>query len=256
MMRRFFLEKDKILSDRPTLTGPDVKHIRTVLRLKPVDEIFLFDGKGFEYRARIMASTPKAITLSVLERFPSTIESPVQITIAQALLKARKMDLIVRQLTELGIYALIPVKAERSVPRLEPQRWTEKKKRWQSIARESLKQCGRSQIPRLGLPTSFEELVGTSQSYDLKIIFHHGSHGLKSRPYPMDTKNVRKVLALIGPEGGFTPEEVKLAIKCGFVCISLGPRILKADTAAVAACTILQYAFGDVGSPQKILDKQ
>ena len=255
-MRRFFLERDKILSDKPTLTGQDVKHIRTVLRLKPVDEIFLFDGMGFEYRAQITASTPKAITLSILERFPSTLESPVQITIAQALLKARKMDHIVRQLTELGIYALIPIKAERSVPRLEPQRWPEKKKRWQSIAQESLKQCGRSQIPRLELPTSFDKLVGTSQSYDLKIIFHQSSHGLKSGLYSIHAKDVRKVLAFIGPEGGFTSDEVKQAIKCGFVCISLGPRILKADTAAVAACTILQYAFGDVGNPQKILDKQ
>ncbi len=250
-MRRFFLDRKKILSDRPTLTGPDVKHIRTVLRLKPGEEISLFDGKGSEYRARITASTPRAITLAVLERFPSISESPAEITIAQALLKARKMDRIVRQATELGIYALIPLMAERSVARPEPERWAEKEQRWESIAQESLKQCGRSQIPRLGPPTSFKELVGTPQFYDLKVIFHHGNPGLKSRPYQSDARDVRKLLALIGPEGGFTSEEVKLALEGGFVCVSLGPRILKADTAAVAACAILQYAFGDVGGPPK-----
>jgi 16S rRNA (uracil1498-N3)-methyltransferase len=251
-MRRFFLDREKIQSDRPTLTGPDVKHIRTVLRLKPGDEIFLFDGKGLEYRATITASTPKAIALSVLERFPSISESPVEITIGQALLKAGKMDRIVRQITELGIYALIPLLAERSVPRPEPERWAEKEQRWEAIAQESLKQCGRSQIPRLGPPASLKEMVGTSDAYDLRIIFHHGNSGLKSPPYPRDARDVRKVLALIGPEGGFTPAEVKLALKCGFVCVSLGPRILKADTAAVAACTILQYVFGDLrGAPKK-----
>jgi 16S rRNA (uracil1498-N3)-methyltransferase len=250
-MRRFFIDREKILSDRPTLTGPDVKHIRTVLRLKPGDEIFLFDGKGLEYRARITASTPKAIVLSVLERFPSISESPVEITIGQALLKAGKMDRIVRQVTELGIYALIPLLAKRSVPRPEPERWAEKEQRWEAIARESLKQCGRSQIPRLGPPASFKVLVGTSQAYDLRIIFHHGNPGLKSRSFQSDGKDVRKVLALIGPEGGFTPDEVELALKCGFVRVPLGPTILKADTAAVAACAVLQYAFGDLAPPKK-----
>jgi len=250
-MRRFFLDREKILSDRPTLTGPDVKHIRTVLRLKPGDEIFLFDGRGLEYQARIAASTPKAIVLSVLERFSSISESPVEITIGQALLKAGKMDRIVRQVTELGIYALIPLLAKRSVPTPEPERWAEKEQRWETIARESLKQCGRSQIPRVGPPASFEGLVGTSKAYDLRIIFHHGNSGLKSQPYPSDARDVRKVLALIGPEGGFTPDEVKLALKCGFVCVPLGPRILKADTAALAACAILQYAFGDLGGAPK-----
>ncbi len=245
-MRRFFIDREKILSDRPTLTGPDVKHVRRVLRLKPGDEIFLFDGQGLEYRARISASTPKAITLSVLDRFSSISESTVKITIAQSVLKAGKMDRIVRQATELGIHALIPLMAERNAPGPEPERWAEKARRWEAIAREALKQCGRFQIPRLGPPASFKKVLGTSQDYHLKIIFHHAKPGLKSRLYPRDATDLRKVLALIGPEGGFTPEEVKLALECGFVRVSLGPRTLKADTAAVAACAILQYCFGDV----------
>jgi 16S rRNA (uracil1498-N3)-methyltransferase len=254
-MRRFFLEREKIVSARPILTGPDIRHIRTVLRLKPGDEILLFDGKGLEYRARITASTPEAIILSILERFSSIPESPVKITIGQALLKAGKMDRIVRQMTELGIYALIPLLAERSVPRREPERWTKKERRWETIARESLKQCGRSQMPRLGPPAPFKELVGMSRAYDLRIIFHYGKPGLKSRPHRKDARDAPNVLALIGPEGGFTHEEVKLALDCGFVCVSLGPRILKADTAAVATCAILQYTLGDAGAYQKSLDK-
>ena len=250
-MRRFFLDRGKILSGRPTLTGPDVRHVRTVLRLKPGDEIILFDGKGLEYRTRITASTPKAITLSVLERFPSIPEPTVEITIGQALLKARKMDRIVRQVTELGIYALIPVQSARSVPKPQLKRRVEREQRWKAIAQESLKQCGRSQIPRLGPLTSFEKLVSVSQTYDMSIIFHHDEFGLKSRPSMEDTRGVRKVLAVVGPEGGFAPDEVKLALEHGFVCVSLGPTILKADTATVAACAILQHTFGDVGDHPK-----
>ena len=171
-MRRFFLERERILSEKPTLRGPDVKHIRTVLRLKPGDELFLFDGKGSEYRARITASTPKAVVVAVAEAFPSTSESPVQITIGQGLLKAKKMDSLVRQVTELGIHALVPVMTERSVPQPKPERWAEKERRWKTIAWESLKQCGRSQTPHLASPTSFETLVQAPGPYTHKIIFH------------------------------------------------------------------------------------
>jgi 16S rRNA (uracil1498-N3)-methyltransferase len=250
-MRRFFLDREKILSDRPTLTGPAVKHLRTVLRLKPGDEIFLFDGKSTEYRARITASTPKTIMLSVLEQFPSISESPVEITIGQGLLKARKMDRIVRQVTELGMYALIPVLAERSVPRPRPERWADKEKRWATIARESLKQCGRSQIPRLEPLTSFEDMVGMPQAHDLRIIFHEGNAGPGSTHRLKDTRDVHRVLALIGPEGGFTRDEVKMARESAFIAVSLGPRILKADTAVVAACTLLQYTLGDLAGLQE-----
>ena len=245
-MRRFFLEREEILSERPKLTGPDVKHVRTVLRLKPGDELFLFDGKGSEYRARIIESRPKAIILSVEQAFPSTSESPARITIAQGLLRARKMDGVVRQVTELGIHALIPVIAKRSVPKPKSERWAEKEARWKTIAWESLKQCGRSQIPRLPSPISFEALVRASEAYSHKIIFHDDDSLPASTLLSEEAKDTGKVLALIGPEGGFSPDEVQTAISSGFRCASLGPRILKADTAVVAACAILQYVFGDL----------
>ena len=250
-MRRFFLEKEAILSEKPTLTGPDVKHIRTVLRLKPGDDLFLFDGKGSEYRARITASTPKAVVVSVAEAFPSTSESPVQITIGQGLLKAKKMDSVVRQITELGIHALIPVMTERSVPQPKPERWAEKERRWKTIAWESLKQCGRSQTPRLDSPVSFEALARMSQVYDHRFIFHDDPAESAKATYTNEAASGLAVLALIGPEGGFAPEEVQMALDAGFQCTSLGPRILKADTAVAAACTILQYLFGDLSHTPK-----
>lgn len=250
-MKRFFLEREKILSDKPTLTGPDVKHIRTVLRLKPGDEIFLFDGQGSEYPVRIIQSTSKAIILSVAKAFPSTSESPARITIAQGLLRAGKMDGVVRQVTELGVHALIPLIAERSVPKPKSERWAEKERRWKTIACESLKQCGRSQVPRLEPPIPFEALVRRSQAYHHKIIFHDGDPISPGTTKAGGVRDGPEVLALVGPEGGFAPNEVEMAVVSGFQRASLGPRILKADTAVVAACTILQYVFGDIGNAPK-----
>jgi 16S rRNA (uracil1498-N3)-methyltransferase len=254
-MRRFFLDSRNVHSDRATITGPDVRHIRTVLRLKPGDEILLFDGEGFEYRARIVGSTSETISLLILDQYPSISESPVEITWGQALLKARKMDCIVRQLTELGTYAFIPFLAERSVPKADPGRLAERVDRWQTIAKEALKQCGRTRPPHIGPVASFKKLVTAPKHYDLKIILHDHPSAPEFQSFSGRARDVGKVLALVGPEGGFTDEEVKLAINCSFNCISLGPRILKSDTAAVAAAAILQYTFGDLGGAQKGLDK-
>ncbi len=254
-MRRFFLRKEQIRSHEAALTGPDVRHIRTVLRLGDGDELILFDGEGSEYRARIVDSTPQKITLLILHQYCAVSESPVEITIAQALLKARKMDRIIRQLTELGAFAFIPFRAQRSVPRLEPKRLAARKQRWENIARESLKQCGRFRTPNVGPLISFRELMSSPRPYDLNIIFHNDQPGLEPWFCPTGKRGIRKVLALVGPEGGFTDEEVALARQAGFTCASLGPRILKSDTAAIAAATILQHSLGDMGNSQKFLDK-
>ena len=254
-MRRFFIDKDTVSSTVPTLTGPDVRHIRTVLHLKAGDEIFLFDGQGSEYRARIADSTSRAIRLLILDKYSAISESRLEIEIAQSLLKARNMDRIVRQLTELGVVAFLPFMSERSVPRPEPSRLAGRKQRWKTIARESLKQCGRSRTPHIGSLVSFEELVTARRSHNLKVIFHNHQSGVESTSCLAKMLDVRSVLALVGPEGGFTDDEVELALQHGFVCVCLGPRTLKSDTAAIIIAAILQHTFGDLADIQKNLDK-
>jgi len=254
-MRRFFIDRTQIRQDRLTLEGADVRHIRTVLRLGPGDEVSLFDGQGWQYRARITGSTPRAITLLLFDQYPAISESHLKITMGQGFLKARKMDRMVRQLTELGASGLIPFMAERSVPRPRPGPLTERRRRWQTIAREALKQCGRSQAPHIGQVVSFKEVISAREAYDLKIIFHNTETKGRSASSFWALKKVRKVLALIGPEGGFTEKEVSSALDSGFIPVSLGPRTLKADTAAMAACAILQHVLGDLGGGQKSIDK-
>ncbi|MCD6139075.1 MAG: 16S rRNA (uracil(1498)-N(3))-methyltransferase [Deltaproteobacteria bacterium] len=251
MRRRFFVDRDSIRSDRVILRGSDVRHIRTVLRLKSGEEIILFNGKGMEYRARIVGSAPEAVTLSIIEEYPSISESPVKIAIGLALVKGRKMDLVVRQLTELGIFAILPFIAERSVPEPEHARLARRARRWKTIAIEALKQCGRSTMPHIGPVVSFGHLIDSARDYDVRLLFHTDKLAQHLWCHLENIHDAHKLLALIGPEGGFTSEEVRLALKSNFCCIKIGPRILRSDTAAIAVSTILQYAFGDMGAVQK-----
>jgi 16S rRNA (uracil1498-N3)-methyltransferase len=254
-MRRFFVDKRSIRSGRATIRGSDMRHIQVVLRLKPGDEILLFDGEGSEYVARITENEREKIALLILEKYSASSESRLQLSMGQALLKARKMDHTVRHLTELGAFAFLPFVAERSVPKPRADRLSERQQRWEVITRESVKQCGRSRALYIAPVVSLQDLISSHQSYDLRILFHSSSSGIGLESILKAPRNVRRVLALVGPEGGFTDEEVTLAVGSGFCSISLGPRILKADTAAIVAGAILQYALGDLGGLQKSLDK-
>lgn len=244
-MRYFFIEQTKT----PTLfiTGSDARHIKTVLRLKPGDKIGLFDGKGFEYEANIEAFFSGKVEVSVIRKFPSTTESPVQITIAQAFLKERKMDGLVRQLTELGITKWIPFVAQRSVSRPDRKQLQLRTTRWNKIAKEALKQCKRSRMLEICSTVSFDEVVTIGQVYELKIAFWENESKAIHTIFPKHDRKVNNIFAMLGPEGGLTEQEIEAARAKGFVTAALGPRILRAETATAAACALLQYSFGDMG---------
>lgn len=247
-MRYFYIEPSEAAQPAPVITGTDAKHIKNVLRLKPGDKIGLFDGKGFDYEARIVKLSPGSVEISVVGRSPSKTESPVQITVAQAYLKDRKMDVLVRQVTELGIYRWIPFISERSVPRPDAKRLSRRTERWQKIAKEALKQCKRGRLTKIGETVSFDEVLHLGRACDLKIAFWENESGpIKSILPPASENPLNGIFILIGPEGGFTPLEIERTESFGFVSATLGPRILRAETATLAACTLLQHLFGDMG---------
>ncbi|MGD9334062.1 MAG: RsmE family RNA methyltransferase [Desulfobacterales bacterium] len=253
-MRHFFIEPSKIFGSTSIITGSDARHIKTVLRLKPGDKIGLYDGRGFEYRAEIISFSPEGINISITDRFPSTAESPVQIAIAQAFLKEKKMDGIVRQLTELGITKWIPFFAERSVSRPDNKQIKARTQRWKKIAKEALKQCKRGRIIEIGETVSFEEMLDLGESFNLKIVFWESEFKLVNSELPKPDRRIKTIFAVLGPEGGLTSQEIESARNRGFVTAALGPRILRAQTATLAASVLLQYIFGDMG--QKHLDKK
>jgi len=247
-MRYFFIKQSDLAGSKAVVEGSDAHHIKNVLRLKPGDKIGLFDGTGLNYETRIITLLPKSIEVSVIRSFPSTTESSVQITVAQALLKDRKMDLLVRQLTELGITSWIPFIAKRSIPRPDKRRLFARTERWNKITKEAVKQCKRCCPLKIGETISLKEVLSLGKDNDLKIVFwEEESNPVNQELLVSNVKPAEKIFILLGPEGGFTIEEVENAKASGFITASLGPRILRAETATIAACTLLQYLFGDMG---------
>lgn len=254
-MRYFSLEPPLQTGERRRIVGPDVKHIRNVLRLKAGNGVMVTDGSGYEYEAQITAVAAKHVELLILDRSPSRAESTVRITAAQAFLKDKKMDLLVRQLTELGISRWIPFVCERSVPRPEKKRLAARTARWRKIAGEAIKQCRRERLPEIADMMSFGDLVALGGPYEKKLIFWEDE--TRRLPQDLPARNFSdpgEILMVVGPEGGFSDEEIEQAEKSGFSTVGLGPRILRAETAAIVACALIQYVWGDLG--EKNLDKK
>jgi 16S rRNA (uracil1498-N3)-methyltransferase len=247
-MRRFFIEEQKIKEGKATLRGSDAKHIRSVLRMKPDDAIVLFDGKGTAYSAKIVRISTESIDVSISRQYSTRTESPVSITLAQAFLKEKKMDRLVRQMTELGITRWAPFFAERSVSRPDRDRLSSRQDRWHKIAREASKQCGRGKLPEFVTPMGFDDAVALGSDSDLAIVFwENATQSIQNMRFHHDGDHPKQIFLMMGPEGGFSEKEVDRAGDAGFLIASLGPRILRAETATIAACSLMQYLFGDLG---------
>jgi 16S rRNA (uracil1498-N3)-methyltransferase len=252
-MRRFSVQPKDINGSSAAIYGDEANHIQNVLRLSPGHEIQLFDGTGTEYKAKIDSLSSNKIQVTILEKIEPRTESPIQIIMAQALLKDNKMDHLVRQLTELGMTQFIPYIAERSIARPDTSRLSKRMERWEKIAKESLKQCRRSIIPEIGPVLSFKELLAFGKTCDTGILFWENSKTPIniSKDQPQLPQN--RIMLIMGPEGGFSDNEIEQTRQSDFSIASLGPRILKAETAPIAAFTIIQFLFGDMGN--KFLDK-
>ena len=246
-MRRFFIKQSETAGPVSVVRGTDARHIKKVLRLKQGDIITLFDGAGNEYEARIISLSANSVNVSIIRTFPSTTESPVQIIVAQAFLKQRKMDNLVRQLTELGITKWVPFISKRSVPRPDNKRLVDRINRWKKISKEALKQCNRGRIMEIGPTVSFDDTFNISRQSSLKIAFWENESKPINLALSHSDRPFNNIFIMIGPEGGFTSQEIEKAKACGFITATLGPRILRAETAAIAASVLIQYLFGDIG---------
>jgi len=254
MCHRFFLPQTQIEFPMSTIAGAEVNHIKNVLRLKTGDEICLFDGTGVEYIARISQLSSNKAIVEIISKTVSFSESFVHISIAQSYLKEKKMDLLIRQLTELGINHWQPFFSERSIPTPNSKRLLSRGQRWEKIMIEAVKQCRRSRLMEIGQSVSFDDMLISAKDADIKIIFwENADKPLSSNAFSSNKHKIRSVYSVIGPEGGFSANEVLQAVDAGFFPFGIGPRILRAETAAVAAGTLLQYLFGDFG--EKSLDK-
>ena len=247
MVRYFFVDQPAAPGESVLIQGSDARHIQTVLRYKPGDRIGLLDGSGVEYEAKVERLSSKGVDLTIIKTFSSKTESPVQISVAQALLKEKKMDAIVRHLTELGISRWVPFLAARSIPRPNPKNMAARIRRWETISKEASKQCRRSRLVQIDTFKTFGDVLAASKVHELKILFWEAETGQKTSGLPPPTQKIKNIFLILGPEGGFTEEEISQARDAGFVTTALGPRILRSETATIAACTLIQYRYGDMG---------
>lgn len=237
------------------LAAGDAAHLTRVLRLPVGAPVRLFDGRGGEFDGEVAAiAGPESVRVRLLGRAAVSTESPLRLTLAQALLKGGKMDDLIRQTTELGVTRILPFFAERSVSRPAPKRLAGKVDRWRRIARESLKQCRRSREPEVADPVSFAAMLAAGANAALRLFFWEeaaGVGGISKEDGGLEpgTGSPESVFAVLGPEGGFSDAEADAAREAGFAIAGLGPRILRAETATVAACALLQARFGDLGHP-------
>ncbi len=243
--RRFYLPPEAI-SKYSDIVGPDVLHINRTLRMSVGAVVEIFDGVRYVYLARITYISDKVVRVKMFERFNIDREFPVSITLAQAFLKGKKMDGLICQLTELGLKRWVVFGSKRSIPILNKNRIAARAERWKKISIEAVKQCRRGVLPHISFLEDFESVLDLSDSNDLNVIFWEGKAYDLASPRNVDS-NVKNILIVIGPEGGFEDIEIKYAKSRGFIVASLGPRILRAETATIAAVTIFQYLFGDMG---------
>lgn len=250
-MRRFFISPEQQDQSRPFIDGADAHHLRTVLRLQAGDMIDVFDGRGNVYRAQVVSLDRDRVYVELKTLLPKERESALEMIVAQGYLKDKKMDGLVRQLTELGVTRWIPFLARRSVPVPDERRLLSRYERWQKISLEAVKQCGRRSPMAIGPLATFESALEQAQSCDLKLIFWEKETVSGSRE-PVPAPKNAKVFVMIGPEGGFDQDEVDHARKAGFLTVGMGPRILRAETATLAAAVLMQFVYGDM--TQNFLD--
>jgi 16S rRNA (uracil1498-N3)-methyltransferase len=228
------------------IEGDEVKHIRKVLRLKAGDEILVFDGSGKEFEGAIVEERRSSVMVKVRGIFSSKGDSSLEVTLAQSLLKGEKMDYLIQKATELGVNEIIPFFSARSVPVLEKSRRPNRHHRWEKIAVEASKQCGRGVVPKIESLQDYSSMLRAAPTDHLRLILWEGD-GLKLKEVLERSGEKTKIFFVIGPEGGFSPDEVDKAKRAGFVAVTLGKRILRAETASLCLLSILQYEWGDMG---------
>lgn len=241
-MHRFYCSdlKSGVLSDEES------RHASQVLRLEDGSHASVFDGKGREARVKLFHQNKKTLRFEIVSTTQSNA-SPCRVHLAQGLPKGKSMDIIVQKATELGIYSIQPLLSERSVVHLKESKVDTKKEKWNQIAVESCKQCGQNWLPIIHPPTSpadFLKNIPINYPNTLKLIgsLQPDSQSLHSvLQEAKKEKNIQEVLCMIGPEGDFTPAEIAQARSEGFTPISLGPHILRSETAAIFIASVLLY---------------
>ncbi len=249
-MRRFFFSGSLNTIDTVFLPEQESHHIKTVLRLKRGEQIILFDGKGKAARAHIV-STGHRVGVTITELYQEEYKDTrfQQLQVFQGMLQSKKMDLVIQKCTELGVSGVFPVVTERSQRSGSTEHWQKKQKRWERIVKSSCKQCGRNRLMGVNPVTDLNSVLAEPSDdtiEELKLVFwEEEQSSFLGDLSPL--AEVDRVSILLGPEGGFSRPEIEAAELNGFQVLSLGRRILRAETATIATVAVVQYLLGNFG---------
>lgn len=241
-LRRIHSGQALAANSRSVLRGGAANHVLRVLRLRTGDRLVAFDGSGSDFDAEIIRTGREEVELAIGSGRVIHSESALAITLFQGVSRGPRMDTVIQKATELGVTRIQPILAERSVVRLDAGAAERKREHWQRVAIAATEQSGRSRVPEVAAPAAFAKLIPASSGYPTRL-------QLDPRGEPLARQDITggPVALLIGPEGGFSEAELQLALTSGFRRLRLGPRILRTETAPLAALALLQFVAGDLG---------
>ncbi|OGW02297.1 MAG: hypothetical protein A2889_01395 [Nitrospinae bacterium RIFCSPLOWO2_01_FULL_39_10] len=246
-MHRFFVNRKSIIADHVKITGNDAEQIRKVLRIREGEEIAVLDGLGWEYKVKLTEIKKGHVTGEIIFKDFKSEDTKIKIVLGQGIPKGEKMDFIVQKATELGVNEIVPLKLERCIVKIPPLGGLEKIKRWQRIAKESSEQSLRRFIPSINTIYDLSQFCDKYKDTDLKIVFYEEEKKKGLKKFLNEKGEVKSISVIVGPEGGLSSEEIEIANSYGFISIGLGQRILRTETVALSAISILQFIYGDLG---------
>ena len=247
-MSRYFVNSTQIIENQITIIGEDYQHLKKVLRAVKGD-IITVCCDGFDYISEINEISNTYISSNIIEKNKNLTEAALKVTLYQGLPKADKMELIVQKCIELGVNEIIPVITERCISKINNNNDAQNKvARWQKIALEAAKQCNRGIVPQIGTPIKFNEAIALASKMDLSVIPYEKENATGLNAVVAKCSDVTTASILIGPEGGFTQREIQLAESHNIKKITLGPRILRTETAGMVALSLMMYELGDVSN--------
>lgn len=241
-MHHFFVSPDRVNEHDIIINGPDVNHIKNVLRMKAGEEILISNGQGQDYLCVISSIDEENVTASITDKSYSGTELKTRLWLFQALPKSDKMEFIIQKAVELGAYAIVPVKTSRCVVKLDEKKSQNKLKRWNAIAQSAAKQSRRSIIPEVMMPMDFIDALSYAKTFDMNIIPYENYKDMEQTVKTLgNIEEMNDIGIFIGPEGGFAEDEIEKAMALEVHPISLGRRILRTETAGMSILSVLMF---------------
>ena len=239
-MYKFFVQPEQVMAAKVEVLGPDVNHMKNVLRFPLGKEVLISDGDGHNYRCQLVGYEEQKVILEIIETIESSTELPVYIHLYQGLPKKDKMELVIQKSVELGVAEVTPLIMKRSIVKLDEKSKVKKQVRWQGIADSAAKQSKRCILPKVNMPHSIREVTEALKGYDLLLVPYENAKGMHyTRSILSDVKKCDKIGIIIGPEGGFDATEIEALKAIDAKIVSLGKRILRTETAGLALMSYL-----------------